>query len=197
MPGEVVQAHRYQQNACNIAEHPILNAACKEDPAKLGVTFNAINLDITSFCHFTNKDLTELKNYVQGDVLALSSQFPPETFKTVVLGEFLEHCVWDAAFKALTEIRIVLADDGVLVVTYPLDDRPKEVQHAADKLVATVEGETGHDITTWHQTVWEDEKFNDLIEKTGWRIEQKSDIQYGFVARNPGGYGMLLKKRWE
>lgn len=193
--GEMMQAHVYQRTVCATARRPILNAACKEDPAGLGVKYDATNLDITDYCHFTNMDLTKLRNYIQGDVLNLRATFDAQFFPTIVLGEFLEHCVPAAAKQALLSIREVLLDDGVLVVTYPLDDRPKEVQHAQHMLVATVEGDTGHDITTYHQTVWDAESFNVLLEETGWVIEQKQPLHYGFLpGKDPGGYGMMLKK---
>jgi SAM-dependent methyltransferase len=172
-----------------------LNAACKEDPAHLGIKYNAINLDITDHCYFSNTDLKTLRNYVQGDVLNLRATFEEKHFPTIVLGEFLEHCVPAAAKQALISVREVLTDDGVLVVTYPLDDRPKEVQHALHMLVSTVEGDTGHDITTYHQTVWDAESLDALLKETGWVIEQKQPLHYGFLpGKNPGGYGMMLKK---
>ena len=92
-----MQAHVYQRTVCATARHPILNAACKEDPACLGVKYNATNLDITDYCHFSNTDLKTLRNYIQGDVLNLRATFDAQFFPTIVLGEFLEHCVPSAA----------------------------------------------------------------------------------------------------
>lgn len=191
-------AHKFQRKLCQHAiEHnrvPILNAACKEDPAKLGLDYDAINLDITDYDPHTKVKLTDLKNYKQGNILEASSIFEPETFGMIVLGEFIEHCVFEAAAKALTELRAVLNGDGFMVLTFPLDSRPPGKQHAKHHLVVTVEGETGHDITVWHQTVWEDDMLAALFEETGFKETSRTKLHYGFCA-DRGGWGLTLEKR--
>jgi len=187
-------AHRWQRAGCEKAAAPILNAACKEDPAKLGRDYNAINLDIWTFDEQTNKQLSEIPNFVNGNVMDM--HWDDGFFGTIVLGEFIEHCVPQAAEDALIECKRVLDDDGKLIITFPLDGRPKEVQHAARLLKVIVEGKTGHDITVWHQTVWEDNMINEMLERVGLKIVQRDPIGYGWVLpkRDPEGWGLVLKK---
>lgn len=198
-----MNAHEYQRSACEFYctgagpdRLPILNAACKEDPAKIGHHFNAVNLDIWDFDEQTKKKLPEVvKNFVQGDVLDM--QFEDGHFGVVVLGEFLEHCTIPAARRALFECRRVLADEGYLALTFPLDDRAPEAQHGKHLLKIIVEGETGHDITVWHQTVWEDEMLEGLLDDTGpWKVIQRRPLGYGFIRgrRDPQGWGITLQK---
>lgn len=203
MSGEVVglkikfmDAHKFQRDCCEKAEQPILNVACKEDPAGLGHHFNAINFDVLDYDDFSKKDLrTQVKNFVQGDALKLTEHFNEKSYPTIVLGEFLEHCVPAAAQLALSEIRKVLTDDGKLIVTFPLDNRAPERQHGRSLLKVVVAGESGHDITTWHQTVWDLEKFEVLLSEVGFKIYHKQTLKYGFIRdRDPAGYGMVLKK---
>lgn len=192
----LMQAHKFQINVCETAEQPILNVACKEDPAGLGERFNAINFDILDYDEFTSRDLKMVKNFKQGDALELASVFPAKSYPTIVLGEFLEHCVPSAAIKVLKQIHTVLQDDGIVVVTYPLDNRAPERQHGKDKLKVTVPGDSGHDITTWHQTVWDFEKVEILMSEVGFRIAKHQPLDYGFVKdTKPAGYGMVLKKK--
>lgn len=190
-------AHTFQKKMCEDAIErgrvPILNAACKEDPAHLGRDFNAINLDITDYDPHTKTKLPDLKNYKQGDILEAGSLFEAGFFGSIVLGEFIEHCVYDAAAKALTELHKVLKSDGFMVLTFPLDARPKHVQHAKHHLVVTVEGDTGHDITVWHQTVWTDEMLTKLFEATGFKEASRTALHYGFCVG--GGWGITLEKR--
>lgn len=187
-------AHRWQREACKGAAQPILNAACKEDPAKLGGDYGAINMDIWTFDEQTKKPLSQIPNFVQGDVLNM--HWEDGHFGTIILGEFLEHCVPAAAEAALAECKRCLKDDGVLAVTFPLDGRPAKAQHAEHLLKVIVKGETGHDITVWHQTVWEEEMLLPMFERLGLEITKREPISYGFIApkRDPEGWGILLKK---
>lgn len=193
-----MQAHTYQQNFCKNGATPILNAACKEDPAKLGKLYGAFNLDIWDKCQHTNIDLRSLPNFVQGDVCNMT-MFEDEFFGTVVLGEFLEHCKVPAAARALKEVRRVLKPDGFVVVTFPLDPRPPERQHSKHHLKVYLEGESGEDFTVWHQTVWEDDMLVKLFEETGFQEVRRSALVYSFVGalRNPNGWGMVLEKKTE
>lgn len=191
---EHMNCHQYQYKACEVATQPILNAACKEDPAKLGRDFGAINLDVVPFDSQTKRSLYDLPNFQVGNLLELT--FEDNTFGTVVVGEFIEHCVEHAAQAALKEAWRVLKPGGLLILTFPLDGRPPERQHAKQFLNVVVEGETGHDITVWHQTVWTDELFEGLLEKTGpWVVEEKAELTYGFLRnQRPQGWGMKLRK---
>jgi len=176
---------------------PILNVACKEDPAKLGKSFGATNLDIETFCTQTKTNLPQkVPNFINGNVLEMSSIFTPGFYKLIVVGEFIEHCVVHCAVQALTECHKVLSDDGLLVLTFPLDDRPPEQQHAADQLRVIVPGETGTDITVWHQTVWTDEMLGGLFLRTGFREIERQTLSYGFVGpKDPQGWGIILEKQ--
>lgn len=195
---QVSGAHGFQKQQCARAKEigavPILNAACKEDPAHLGRDFNAVNLDITDFDPHTDVKLTDLRNFVQGNLLEASSIFGAGQFGMVVLGEFLEHCVYDAARQVLRELHKVLRDDGFIATTFPLDDRPKGKQHAEKHLIVTVPGETGHDITVWHQTVWSDEMLVTLFAETSFKEVSRTPLRYGFGS-DGGGWGLVLEKR--
>lgn len=173
---------------------PILNAASKEDPANLS-QYGVTNFDISTHCEMLRQDLRLLPNFVLGSVLEMSKHFKEGKFKTVILGEYLEHCVFSAAVTSLVESRKVLADDGMLTLTFPLDGRPPEVQHAKEFLKIWVEGDTGHDITVAHQTVWEDAMLETLFSETGWSEISRTELSYGFVKdRTPNGWGILLEK---
>jgi len=192
-------AHRFQRDACQSATNegkvPILNAASKEDPAKLGEKFNAVNLDIWDFDEQTKTPLKHIPNFVQGDVLKLDEIYPEPTFGLVVLGEFIEHCVPPVAKLALAQCRKVMKDDGWLCLTFPLDNRSPEKQHAKRLLKVIVPGETGHDITVWHQTVWEEPMLMEMLNDVGFEIKHRTAMSYGFVNnRKPNGWGLLLTK---
>ena len=193
-----MKAHAYQIMYCKNAKQPILNAACKEDPAKLGVTYGAINLDVWDECKQSNVKFATLPNFVQGDVCDMH-MFKDGHFGTVVLGEFLEHCVVGAARRALNEVRRVLADDGTVALTFPLDPRPPEAQHAKIHLKIYVKGETGHDMTVWHQTVWLDPMLASLFEDTGFKEIHREPLDYAFVGKlmQPNGWAVVLAKAKE
>lgn len=188
-------AHRWQRKGCEGAAAPILNAACKEDPAKLGGDYGAVNMDIWTFDEQTKLPLSKIPNFVQGDVLNMPDDWTGK-YGTIVLGEFLEHCVPTAARDALLECKRVLKDDGRLIVTLPLDGRKAEAQHAKHLLKVIVKGETGHDITVWHQTVWEDDMLEELWKEVGLEVVLQEPINYGFILpkRQPEGWGFILKK---
>ena len=187
-------AHKWQRKHCEGSLTPILNAACKEDPAHLGGDYDAINLDIWDFDEQTKIHLSKIPNFQQGDVMNMP--FTDRKFGTIVLGEFLEHCVPQAAKDSLLECHRVLKDDGKMVITLPLDGRPAEAQHAKHLLKIIVEGETGHNVTVWHQTVWEDPMLEELFASTGFEEVLREPLGYGFVKpkRDPDGWGIILKK---
>lgn len=199
-----MNAHIWQRNLCKAARNDaalggvpmsdfkILNVACKEDPANLGARFNATNVDIQAFDPQTGRDLTKLPNFVLGNALELPEKWSG-TFHVVVLGEFIEHCVFDAARRALSEAVRVLRPDGKIFLTFPLDDRPPEVQHKPEEIRTLVEGTTGHDITVYHQTVWTDEQLSRLFVETGVREALREPLVYEFLdPRRPTGWGVVL-----
>jgi ubiquinone/menaquinone biosynthesis C-methylase UbiE len=174
---------------------PILNAASKEDPGQIGAKTGAINLDICTFDEQTKTELKSIPNFVHGSVLDMSELYEDGHFRTVILGEFIEHAVYGAALQAMKECYRVLSDDGVLCLTFPLDDRPAEAQHAKHLLKVWVEGETGKDVVVWHQHVWEDDELKKLFEESGFVEIHRQQLGYGFVkGRKPEGWGVLLAK---
>lgn len=194
--GHSTDCHTYQRTACEfrLAEGPILNAACKEDPGGLS-RYGVTNFDICLVDEQTGRDLTKLPNFVHGSVLEASKHFAKHQFATIVLGEYIEHCVPNAVEATLLELRAILKDDGYLVITFPLDNRPAESQHAKHLLKVWWPGETGHDITVWHQTWWTDEMLVDLFAKTGFVEESRQVLGYGFVNHPaPEGWGIMLRK---
>lgn len=188
--------HNFQRAICDRFAGPILNAASKEDPAHLGDRFGATNLDIVTQDAFTKAILPNVcKNFVCGNVYDLADIFGPKHFGLIVLGEFLEHCVPGAALRALQACRVVLKDDGRVCVTFPLDERAPDLQHAKDLLFTVIEGETGHDIVSFHQTCWRDEMLVTLCLHAGFVIEERTEVHYGFVGdKSPQGWGLVLRK---
>jgi SAM-dependent methyltransferase len=168
---------------------PIGNFCCKEDAAQLGKTFGAVNLDVCDFDIQERVDLYSVPNFIQASVLDMP--FADKHFKLVILGEFLEHCTMAAAKAALREVRRVMTDDAKLVVTVPLDPRPKHVQHAPEHLVTYVnDGDIV--ITSWHVTVWDEPLWSSLLQDTGFEElqEHHQDMDHGFCP----GFGAVLQK---
>ncbi len=168
---------------------PVLNACCKEDPAKLGGTYNATNLDICDYDVQENLSLYTIPNFVQASVLEMP--FDDKSYRTIVLGEFLEHCTFAAGLAALKEVRRVLTDDGRVVVTVPRDPRPKDAQHPPHQLKTYVD-EGDIRITSWHVTVWNDNDFNLLLSQAEFveLPEHRQVLNYGFC----DGFGACLRK---
>jgi SAM-dependent methyltransferase len=164
----------------------ILNVGCKEDPAELGATFGAINCDINEYDPQSELSLYTVPNFQVEDACNLS--FGDKSFDLVVLGEFLEHCPEPAARLALTEASRVLTSNGHIVLTIPYDSRPKEVQHAKHLLVTWK-----HGITSWHQTVWMDDKLLPLLNSLGLReiTSHRKNLNYGFCQ----GVGIVVEKK--
>lgn len=179
--------HQFQRTAVTqLGLKPIVNIACMHDPARLGADFGAINTDVRTYDAHSG---TDLKKSVPNFLLcsAFDLPFEDKAFGVVVLGEYLEHCTREAAIKSLNQARRVMRDDGRLVLSFPLDDRPKDVQHAAHLLV-----EWSNGITAWHQTVWEDFMLEDIFRETKLDVVSRTKLEYGFAPR--GGWGMVLKK---
>lgn len=189
-PNQPQEAHPFQRQWCERLESPILNVGSKEDPAKLGEKFNATNLDLLDFDEFTGTDLKKLRNFVHGSVLDVLTLFPDRQFKTVVLGEFLEHCTVGFGQEVVDVLHALLPVGGHLVVTFPLDDRPPEVQHGKDKLKILCGDKDDPKSTTWHQTVWTDELLATLF--ADWTQVHRETLHYGFCGN--GGLGLVYRK---
>jgi SAM-dependent methyltransferase len=183
-----MDCHEYQRQTCGHTPKPILNLACKEDPANLGKLLNTINLDKYTFDPHTNIHAKDVPNFVQGDALRLP--FDRRTFGTIVIGELLEHCEFYIAEKILKEARRALAFYGRVILTFPLDSRPPTEQHDAHKLVQWAPG-----ITSWHQTIWTDAKLEWLLMKSRLRIVKRRALDYPFLRdQTPQGWGMVLAR---
>jgi SAM-dependent methyltransferase len=182
-----MECHEYQRLICSQSGRPILNVGCKEDPTDLGNLFDAINVDRFSYDPHTGTDLSKkVKNFIKADARRLPWTKP--TFATVVIGELLEHCQPGPAKDILLEAKRVLLDDGIIVITFPLDTRPPREQHAPHLLMMWDEG-----ITSWHSSVWSDDRFLPLIEEVGLRQREKTPLSYPFLPNaNPQGYGVVL-----
>jgi hypothetical protein len=189
----LLPCHQYQRSKAALFVEQgltqVLNACSKEDPGKLGETFNATNLDICDFDIQEQISLYSIPNFVQASVLDMP--FANKSYKLVVLGEFLEHCSFAAAKAALLEVHRVLSDDGRVVVTVPLDPRPKHVQHLPHQLVTYVDaGEVV--ITSWHTAIWNPPEWNLLLAQSEFveLPEHRQELQYGFCS----GFGAVLRK---
>jgi SAM-dependent methyltransferase len=182
----MMPCHAYQREKAELLGNHILNVACKEDPARLGKDLGAINCDVNDFDPQENLSLYEVPNFQVGDACDLP--FGDKSFDVVVLGEFLEHCPYNAANLALYEAKRVLTSGGRIILTIPLDGRPKEVQHAPEHLVTWK-----HGITSWHQTVWEDALLAELLEEVGLEElpEHREEFEYGFCR----GIGCVLRRK--
>lgn len=162
---------------------PILCGASKEDPSKLGETFGAVCLDNNDYDPQERFSLYDLPTFVQGSLLDIP--FEDKYFAIVVLGEILEHCPWNAALQIMRETRRVLKDNGRVVLTIPLDDRPPEVQH--EQMIIWEGG-----ITNYHQTVWEPLLWSMLLAQSEFveLQEHRQELNYGFCK----GFGAVLRK---
>lgn len=178
--------HAFQVRMCERYGKPVINVACQEDPAFLGEKFDAVNVDmIEKDLHLEDVDYnSSLKNFVKAD--ARSLPYENGSFKTVVLGEFLEHVTEDYARSVLAECARV--SSGVIVLTFPFDDRTPEEQHEPEKLYEPVPG-----YTTYHRTIWSDEMLASLFKKCGLVEVFRASLNYYFT-KPLNGLGIVLKK---
>jgi len=104
------------------SEVPILNVGSKEDPAKLKKKGFCINLDISRVADHDGSLLAI-------DVLACAQKLPfkDDSFKTVVLGDVLEHMTFRYMIEALREAKRVTKEK--IIITIPEDKRKREEQH--------------------------------------------------------------------
>lgn len=190
--------HQFQRDhVAKFAGKRILNCACKEDPGHLGRDFNAVNLDCCDYDVETQQSLYEIPNFVVGSALDLP--FPDKSFDCVVLGEFLEHCVYDAAVRALKEAARVLDDDGEIVISHPVDDRPADVQRPKREHIAYVRDETGRTlISSLHISLWTPLKLHNAFSDAGLVEVHREELKYVVLTwrgQEGYGYGVVAKKR--
>jgi predicted SAM-dependent methyltransferase len=192
-PG-VYDCHEFQLKAALCCGGKILNAACSDDPPGLG-KHGAINLDVMEKQEWiqTGGDLAvKDQNFVKGSIL--DPPFTDEQFDTVVLGEFLEHCVFDTAVLALCQCRRVVKVGGHVVVTFPLDARPREEQFILDDLKQIpLYYDEPHQITAHHQTWWTQKMIRELKRAT--RLVEIARVPLLYMLTAPiGGWGLVLKR---
>lgn len=197
--GQFANVHVYtefQRIATRGAKSPILNAASGSDPYGLA-EFGAVNLDLHDRSEFSGGMEAAAKNFVKGSVLDIP--FPDKHFATVVLGEFLEHCKPDVALRALLECKRVLCDDGVIIVTVPLDARPEEEQVWYGRMMTpdapTHDQEYDDGITGRHQTYWSLIPLERLLFDAGLEDSKPRALLVYFFTTPVVGWGMHLKKR--
>jgi len=164
----------------------MLNAACADDPAKLGL-LGAINMDYHKLDVGSSKDFRKVANYVQGSVF--DNKFADESFDTVILGEFLEHCRMDRAVEAILECRRVLKPGGHLVMTFPLDGRTRDEQRRGNEWPM----EYCPGVTCHHQTWWGEQGVITLRNKV--RMVEVMRAALFYMLTSPiGGWGLVWRK---
>lgn len=158
------------------AARPLANIACKEDFAQLGRDFGAVNVDVMEYDEQLGVDLTQIPNFVQASVFDLP--FDNYHFGAAVVGDFLEHCYFEPAVKMLCELRRVIRSGGTLLLTFPLDSRPKEEQHPNPACLFELD-EPG--TYSYHVKVWDTFELVKLFDKTRWDCEGVVELQYGNI----------------
>ena len=187
---------QYQALSAIESGAPILNAASSHDPARLH-RFGAVNLDIRTPEELRRIGAQVPPNYKHGSVFAIP--FPDNHFQTVVLGEFLEHCVEEAAHKAVKECARVLRPTGRLIITVPLDGRPNGhnrpgfAEGSEPDEINHEEREWSEGVTSYHQTWWSNEMLHRLRNSIGFVEIQRISLLYVFTAPI-GGWGMVWEK---
>ena len=166
----------------------MLNAACADDPAKLG-WLGAINMDFHAVdIGGVKKDFGKtVTNFVQGSVLDM--KFADGEFDTVILGEFLEHCKFDVAVRAVEECRRVLKPGGHLVMTFPLDGRSRDEQRGENYWP----DEYDAGITCHHQMWWGTKDVRALRDKVRMVEVMRAALFYMLTAPI-GGWGLVWRK---
>jgi predicted SAM-dependent methyltransferase len=166
----------------------ILNAACANDPSGLH-RLGAINMDFVPDQPWAGLDLKKTPNFQAGSVFDIP--FPGATFDTVVLGEFIEHCTYESAAEAILECRRVLKPGGRLVLTFPLDGRPRDEQDTSGTAPENFDPEAK--VTTYHRTWWSMKMQADLRKRT--RMVEVARAALVYVLTCPlGGWGLVWQK---
>lgn len=164
----------------------MLNAACADDPAKLG-WLGAINMDLHEIDVGSTKDFRKVANYQQGSVLDM--KFADDTFDTVILGEFLEHCKFEVAVKAVMECRRVLKPGGHFVMTFPLDGRSRDEQRNQNEWPQ----EYDNGITCHHSMWWGTKEIQALRDRTRFSEVMRAALLY-LLTSPIGGWGLVWRK---
>lgn len=181
--------YEFQRDLAERFGGKILNAACADDPAMLG-DLGAINLDVQKYEAHTKKHFDANKNFVHGSVFEIP--FPDGEFDTVVLGEFLEHCVEERALAALNECNRVLKSGGKLIITVPLDGRtPNEQRDWEGGIYQPFEYVPG--VTCHHQTWWSNQMISRIRARSRFVEALRCPLIYILTAPI-GGWGLLWEK---
>lgn len=178
--------HTFQSTMCSRFDGPVLNVASHDDPAFLGDKYGAINLDNTTKFN-SGATVEEVKNFVLGDAFALPEDWT-DRFGVVVLGEFLEHCIYDVAVLATKECVRVCKPGGVVVFTFPYDDRPPFEQHPPEECYECRPG-----FTSFHQTIWKDDILASLFKDCGLEEILRCSTTY-YLTRVVHGLGVAARK---
>lgn len=184
--GTYVQRLAAQRLFAASAPLPLANFGSKEDPADLGRLVGATNIDVETYDHQIGYDLTTVRNFVNASVFDLP--FDDDHFASGVLGDLLEHCYFEPAVKMFKELRRVIRPGGPLMLTFPLDPRPPEQQHADPKCLYELE-EPG--TFTYHVKVWDTFELNRLFNETGWDCTGSVELQYGNLCP---GWAIYLRR---
>lgn len=161
----------------------VVNLASKEDPAKLGRDFGAINVDYLEYDVQTNTDLRALTNFHRADIRELPKEWE-NRFSVAVLGDVLEHCLDEAAEEVLTSAAAVAE---TLVVTLPFDDRTPEEQHPGENLFEISDGCYSYHVRNWA------EDFDKLVESCNLYFIERREARYPHC---PGVFAVLRRKNW-
>lgn len=189
----MTNCHDFQRYWCGRLQKPILNVACGPDQANLA-DFGAVNMDYENPGNRNNDDREPL-NFEAGDMFAM--RYADGSFKTLVLGETLEHCTYEAALKVMRECRRVMADDGALVLTFPLDARPwiEQKWFFSDDPANEPIVEYSNGVTHMHQTYWDLVKLDSLLKESELEEAAYRAILFYEFSSPVCGYGMVLRKK--
>lgn len=183
---------RFQRHWAGRLEKPILNAACGPDAAHLA-DFGVINMDIED--PETREPLeARPENFELGDIFHM--RYEDRSFKTVILGETLEHCTYESAVMVLKECTRVLAEGGRLVLTFPLDARPNEEQDYFSRLPDDHQEHVySNGITRRHQTYWDMLSLYRLFDEAGLVDAEKRTVLLYLFTSPVCGFGCVMKKK--
>jgi hypothetical protein len=153
----------FQRNCCRRVEGRILNAGCREDPARLKETFGdrVTNLDRSATAEGpeTPDFGRPLPVDVVHDMLVTPWPFADNAFDLVVLGDVLEDLPPHTQGIVLVESSRVAP---YLCITVP-EDGPRRDPH--------------------HWTTIDRAELDRILRWSGWDVLQMEEVPYGFVPR--------------
>jgi hypothetical protein len=162
-PAPTTDRFVWQRNCCRLVRGRILNAGCREDPAKLQETFG---LRVTNLDRQTFAGGLETPDYghpipvdVVHDLLEVPWPFADDTFDLVVLADVLEDLPPGTQGTVLAEARRV---GRHLCVTAPEDGPERDAHHLTRLTRGTLKV---------------------LIRGAGWDPLSIVEVDYGFVPR--------------